>query len=456
MNDRRKAPKRRRKMKISHVLIALLLVGVAAFAIFRISARFKLRARIDAIHAAGYPVTCAELDQWYKIPPDVENAAYTIEDAFSFYNEWDKEKSKSLPVVGRAELPPRTEPLPAQMKNLIAEYVADNNEALELLGAGAAIENCRYPIDLSAGFATLMPNLSEIRRAVFLLKLQAVLHADNGDGASAKRSAVSCFGIARSIAGQPLTVSQLVRVSAQAVAVSAVEQIVNRTELTDEQLIELIECVRESEHISDISCAFVGERCVGISFLRVPESVGPDVLGGGVPIRPVLALYKALGLADADAVIYLDLMDGYMRAAQLPLHERREAVEAVVARLRSTSRVHILLHKIMPALSGVTTIDMRAIAHLRAAGVALAIQRYRLAAGALPDKLADLVPAYLESVPKDPFDGNDLRYKKLDTGGFVVYSIGEDLSDDGGKERPSKTARGGKPVKWDVTFIVER
>ncbi|MEA3227379.1 MAG: hypothetical protein U9Q07_15620, partial [Planctomycetota bacterium] len=71
MNDRRKAPKKRRKIKISYVLIALLIAGVAAFAIFRLSVKFKVRARIDAIRAAGYPVTCDELDRWYKIPRDV-------------------------------------------------------------------------------------------------------------------------------------------------------------------------------------------------------------------------------------------------------------------------------------------------------------------------------------------------------------------------------------------------
>ena len=456
MNDRRIAAKKRRKIRLSHVLMALLLVGVAAFAIFRLSTKFKLRAGIDAIYAAGYPVTGAELDQWYKIPRDVENAAYTIEEGLSFYKEWDKEKSKSLPLIGRAELPARTESLAEETKSLIAQYIADNNEALDLFHEAAKIENCRYPIDLSAGFATLTPNLSGMRNAVRLLGLDAVLHAENGDGRSATRSAISGFGIARSLAREPVTVSQLVRAGCQSSAISAVEQVINRTELTDEQLLELLECVRESERISDISCAFVGERCTGISFFRVPESVGPDVLGGGGPLlRYVLALYKAVGLADADAVIYLDLMDGYLKAAQLPLHERLEAVNAVDAKLQSTSQAHILLHAIMPALSRITTIETRAIARLRATGVALAIQRYRLAAGAPPDKLADLVPAYLETVPKDPFDGNDLRYKKL-RAGFVVYSIGEDLSDDGGKEQQSRKTRGEKPPNWDVTFIVER
>ena len=456
MNDRRIAAKKRRKIKFSHVLIALLLAGVAAFAIFRLSTKFKLRARIDAIYAADYPVTGAELDQWYKIPPDVENAAYTIEEGFSLYKEWDKEKSRSLPLIGRAELPARTESLAEETKSLMAQYIADNNEALDLFHQAAEIEDCRYPIDLSAGFATLVPNLGEIRNAVRLLGLDAILHAEDGDGPSATRSAISAFGIARSLAREPVTISQLVRAACQSSAISAVEQVINRTELTDGQLLELIESVRESGRISDISCAFVGERCTGISFFRVPESVGPDVLGSSGPLlRYVLALYKAVGLADADAVIYLDLMDGYLKAAQLPLHERLEAVNAVDARLQSTSRAHILLHSIMPALSRVTTIETRAIARLRATEVVLAIRRYRLAARALPDKISDLVPTYLETVPKDPFDGNDLRYKKLEAG-FVVYSIGEDLSDDGGKERLPRKPRGEKLPNWDVTFIVER
>lgn len=455
MNDRRTPPRKRRRIKFSYVLIALLLAGVAAFAIFRINTRFKLKARIEAIYAAGYPVTCDELDQWYKIPPDAENAAPVIEEGIAFLHEWKGDRAKSLPLVGKAELPGRTEPLPAEMKSVIAQYIADNNEALEFFHEAAEIEFCRYPIDLTAGWNALAPYLSEMRKAVRLLELEAVLHAENGDGQSAIRSAISGFGIVRSLAREPLTISQLVRASCQNSAISAVEQVVNRTDLTDDQLLELIECVRESERISDISRAFVGERCSGLSIFRMPEAVGPSALGGSGPLyRAVMALYNGVGLAEAEAVIYLDLMDGYMKAIQLPLHERREAAKAVEARLQATSKAHVLLHEIMPALARVTTIEMRSTACLRAAEVGLAIQRYRLAAGALPGQLADLVPAYLETVPKDPFDGNDLRYKKLDAG-FVVYSVGEDLSDDGGKEKPRKT-RGQTLPNWDVTFIVER
>ena len=154
MDENETAPAKRRRLKVSHALIILLLIGAGAFAFFRLSLKSKLQARIDAIRAAGYPVTCAELDKWYTIPENVENAAYTIMDAFWYYKKWDKDKSKLLPVVGRAELPARTEPLDEETKALITQYVADNNEALELFHQAAEIEHCRYPIDLSAGFET--------------------------------------------------------------------------------------------------------------------------------------------------------------------------------------------------------------------------------------------------------------------------------------------------------------
>jgi hypothetical protein len=452
VNENGIIPKKRCKLKFSHVLIILLLAGVGFFAYYRLSLKSQLRARIDAIAAAGYPVTCAELDEWYSIPENVENAAYTIMDAFPYYKQWDKDKAKPLPVVGQAELPARREPMDEEMKALIAQYIADNNEALELLHAGTSIEHSRYPIDLTAGFETKLPPLQEIKTAVKLLKLEAILHIENGDGKSAIRSTISSFGIARSLAKESMIISQLVRVACQNLAATTIEYCINRVELTDEQLVELVECVHNAEHISDISCAFVGERCMGLRFFKSPESMNPDIIEG-IPFRSILELYKAVGLAEADTIIYLDLMENYIKSAQLPLHKRQEAVKAIDARLQSTSQIHIMLHAIMPALARINTIELRNFANLNTARVALVIERYRLAAGKLPESLSELVPSYLESVPKDPFDGNELRYKKLDTG-FVVYSIGEDLSDDGGKEKPPRRTK--ESPNWDVTFTVER
>jgi hypothetical protein len=90
-------------------------------------------------------------------------------------------------------------------------------------------------------------------------------------------------------------------------------------------------------------------------------------------------------------------------------------------------------------------------ATIRDAQAALAVERYRLTNGKLPSQLSDLVPAFLPSVPSDPFDGKPLRYKTL-AKGYVVYSVGDDCVDNGGTEVNSK----GYVPGTDITFTVER
>jgi hypothetical protein len=446
--------KKRRKLRVYYALMAVFFIVVGAFLVFRIGLRSKLDARIDAIRAAGYPVTPAELDAWYTIPASAENGADYIVDAFSWYQKSLGAADPDLAQkVYSAELPARAEPVDEATKNLIARHIADNQQALELLHKGAAAEHSRYPVDLTAGFDALMPYLSEIRDSARLLKLEAVLHAENAEPQLAADSVAAGFGLARSLAKEPLIISQLVRIACEALAISTLEQLVNRTELTDQQLAELGRCIDNAENLADMPSAFIGERCLGIALFKEPGLVDGSVVS--VPAGPILRLYEAVGLADKCGLIYLDLMGSYIRTIQLPTHRRQEAADAIDAKIEATPKIYILLHTLMPALARVTTLDIRSIAQLRTARAGLAIQRYRLATDKLPDTLADLVPAYLDAVPKDPFDGNDLRYKKLETG-FVVYSIGEDRSDDGGKERPSKRERGSKPANWDVTFIIER
>ncbi len=61
-------PKCRRKFKISYVITGLLIAIIAGFIIFRLSSKSKLESKLEAIRAAGYPVTDAELNAWYSIP----------------------------------------------------------------------------------------------------------------------------------------------------------------------------------------------------------------------------------------------------------------------------------------------------------------------------------------------------------------------------------------------------
>lgn len=72
----------------------------------------------------------------------------------------------------------------------------------------------------------------------------------------------------------------------------------------------------------------------------------------------------------------------------------------------------------------------------------LAIERYRLARGGYPERLADLVPEWAAAIPADPWSGAAPIYRRLDPHdvvgrGFVLYFVGKDLIDDSGVGAPS-------------------
>lgn len=447
--------KRRRKFKISYVIIGLLVVIIAGFIIFRLNSKSKIESKLAAIRAEGYPVTLAELDAWYAIPESSKNAADTITEAFSHYYEWDKEYLKGLPVVGEARLPIRTEPMSAEMKALVAEYVSDNKEALDLLAKGAAIEHSRYPVDLTKGVG-LLSYLGDIRQGMKKLQLEAVLYAENDEPQLAVDSITAMLGVTRSLAKEPLLISQLTRIACVSLAASAIERVVNRTELTDKQLTELGQILENADDRASMSLAFVGERCIMGSALCYCSSRDISMCGSVPSTAPLLiGLCKVVGLANMDALLYIDFMTKYMAVTQLEPHHRMEASKAIEADFEKISKIHILLHIFRPTFSRIIELDLTCAALMQTARVGIAVERYRLATGNLPDTIDDIVPTYLDAVPKDPFDGKNLRYKKLDIG-FVVYSIGEDENDDGGKEMMSSQKRKNESYTYDITFIVQR
>ena len=451
MKEKEIAQGKRFRLKISRVLIILLIAGAGAFVYYRLSLKSKLQARINAIRDADYPVTCAELDKWYTIPENAENAADTIMDAFWCYRETGE--TKSLLINYLEGFFYRTKPLPEEKKVSIVQSIADNNETLTLLHKAATIKYCRYPIDLSSGFNANLNYLRKLWKCIILLNIDAIWHAENGQSQSAANSVISSLCLARSLAEEPVIESQLVRMTCYSLIISNLESCINRTTFTDEQLVSINRCLIGAENHSTLARAYAGDRCLFLDALKKLESLKPTVTMSGRQITPMYApfsrLYKAVGLTDMDAIIYLDVIDRYIEITKLPLHQRRKASDALEAGLVSISNIHVLLHMLIPNISRDATKELESIVDLHAARASLAVERYRLAAGKLPDSLSELVPAYLESVPIDPFDGNEMRYKKFKTG-FVVYSVGEDLNDDGGKEITSESEN------WDMTFIVER
>jgi hypothetical protein len=68
---------------------------------------------------------------------------------------------------------------------------------------------------------------------------------------------------------------------------------------------------------------------------------------------------------------------------------------------------------------------------------ALGLKRYQVRSGRLPAALSDLVPDILPTIPMDYMDGKLIRYRLQPDGTPLLYSVGENGTDDGGSAEPA-------------------
>lgn len=443
-----------RRFKIRYIFYVLLLILLGWFTFFRIDVHRGLNRRLGELEEAGYPLTLAELGEQHCLPEGVDNAADYYLAAFSHYGEPNHEAKDALPWVGRAEKPPRTEPVAAAMQQAIQVFLADNDKTLGLLHEGVALEHARYPMDFRQGFGMFSPWLKDVRQSAFLLSLEGLAACAHDDPNRAVEAVHATLALSRSL-DCPLLINRLVQIAIQALAYGNLEQVVNRVTLTDEQLQRLSGWLETYNNGEGYRQALIGERCFGLQAFRSPAGQMPSEMGGGKILTVVLIPMKIFGLHARDTLGYVNLIQDYIDALDLSQGERLAAYEAIDKKFLSGKGLGLLTRILMPALMRTYQLETRSIAHWYATRAALAVQRYRLAEDKLPQSLDELVPTYLDAVPIDPFNNQPLQYRLLEKG-FVVYSIGEDDSDDGGAERSRESRHPDGTPKWDITFFVER
>lgn len=107
--------------------------------------------------------------------------------------------------------------------------------------------------------------------------------------------------------------------------------------------------------------------------------------------------------------------------------------------------------------NGMPTDEMPELNHARLEllRLQLALQEYRLRRGRYPESLAALTPEFLAALPTDPFTGDPYRYRRRG-GGYLLYSVGPNGFDEGGKPFPREISpnRVSMPTRRDAGDLV--
>ncbi|MBI3838336.1 MAG: hypothetical protein HY288_10450 [Planctomycetia bacterium] len=355
-----------------------------------------------------------------------------------------------------------------------------------LLGDRADLEAARaansdWPMTESSPLAeanqdlisALLPGIQEMRRLTRLLAADARRAAIVGDGAAVVADLTTMISISEQIfAPDASLVEQLVGMAIFEIAVDATWRILADAPqvLSDEQLRDLAHRIA-TYRSGSLAVDFRSEELLFDDLLQ--RAYTDDGHGNG-RITPAgltmlagenyhLTLLAALdpgksgvaannlarvlspgvgaliGSRQENRELYRSLMDVMIAAHQGPPWEwDRQAIDAPDSRLKSAlaspaSRYRYLPVALMfPAREAAYSANDRSIQIRDAAEVAIALEFWHRRHGHWPASLAQLVPDLLPAVPPDRYDGQPLRYVVRD-GRPVVYSIGVDRNDDGGR-----------------------
>jgi hypothetical protein len=314
----------------------------------------------------------------------------------------------------------------------------------------AGLRQGRFSVTWSEDIiSTKLPHLQQSRELLQLLELDAQQRGQNKDPAGMLLTCRAMINVGRAIGDEPSTISQLVHLAASHIAVSALARGLALGEPPPEALRLTQELLEEESKHPAFLIMLRGERiwshCLlsGLSsdpekwkkHLVWNESGIAELIREARPLHPrVLRLYsQAIEIAKLPAHLWKDRLDELEKAEKDTFQPIRPFVSIPQVFARSCKRF---------------------LATLRAAAVALAVERFRQAHGHWPTSLAELKPALVREIPLDPFDGKPLRFRRV-KGGVVVYSIGEDEKDDGGSvERDPISGEPGTDLGvrlWDVS-----
>jgi len=139
-------------------------------------------------------------------------------------------------------------------------------------------------------------------------------------------------------------------------------------------------------------------------------------------------------------------------AQKTPAHLNAEGIDVSKETMKIIKN-NVLLLVLAPALSRACEIGHRTRTNVDATLTILALLRYKADKDSFPSNLQELITAgYLKQLPVDLYNVKPLVYKKT-ADSFILYSIGPNFEDEGGKQG---TDSKGRPKLWaenaDIVF----
>ena len=324
------------------------------------------------------------------------------------------------------------------------------NENRQLLIAASVRPQARFWSNYDAGFACLLPHLARLKRSSQYLSLHAVAALKDGDSEAALEDIKLLIRLIESIRGEPIVISQCVRIGMLSDALQPVWEGLADRQWTEAELIAIQRALGTLDFLADFQFAVRGERAFGLwglDYIRRMGIAGLNEIGSERQDSEPSELKHLLGIAafplipagwfDQNKLSLCRIYEKHLLPLMVLLERRVVPYSAIQQANSATVRpggqpYYAFSRLLLPALGGFAEKCARAQCSLDLARVACALERYRLANAQFPETLDALAPRFIAKLPHDVINGQSLKYRRTDDGQFVLYSVGSNETDDGG------------------------
>jgi len=447
--------------------LALAVICVAVYLVLIRDLERTLKYSLDRLHAAGAPMTFAQAAG--PAVADEDNAVPVYQQAFERLQSFGRFVSAGG-TRGHLVDPDgdilrsflRDNPPGSQQKlrARTSEILARNKAALALVGQAVAKPAFRYPLDaeVPGPAGADVPHLDRFRACARLLAAHAIILSELGITREAIDSCRTGFRMGVQLASQPDMMSISASIGVDSIMLDALRQVVEKGDIEIETCRALYEEVGKPDLRVSFRRAQAAEVPQALWWFaeveRDPEGM-QESLARNSPWSDLAAkaYVRQLGriVRLSEEIRYADFLRRSVTLAAMPYREAKAAYRKLREEMRrGTPSYHLITRTVYEFYleDNVSASCDVAAARQRAMQVALALKAYHARYHAYPDSLAALRGYPGWKLPQDPFSGKPFAYRRKGAG-FVLYSWGEDLDDDGGRPvNPLSSSRDGDIV-WE-------
>lgn len=436
----------------SAILLVVACLVFAIYTVLRVASPFintsqKIDVEIAKIKAKGEPVTLSQLAQ--PPVPDNENAAIIYDKAFHFTKT--PEGKKDFEIIGEF-VSRENGKRDAKQWAKAREAVARNKEIISLIEEAQKRPNCRFSMDWSKGLEAEFPHLSKLRDLSRYLCADSLINASNGNMNEAVDSLLLQIRLLESIKNEHCLIPLLVKISITRIICRSVYETLSYGKITEVQAEKIYNAISEIEYGSDLGKALQGERVIYLSFyknLREANFNGSKANKNTNLSSQRKGRNTVNAIFGSEEVYYLRNMAKQIRNADLCYREAK--IKGIDKESNSERPKYAFFSDIYnPVFSRARGSRDTAIAELAGIQTLLACQAYRDRYHGYPQTLGELRIKIGWKLPKDVFSGRDMIYKPHN-GGFILYSVGSDLKDNGGHQpKEFRKYKDGDDIVWKL------